>query len=569
MNDNTEFASVDAMRREAERRVARAPESLTAMSPEEIQQTVHELQVHQIELEMQNDNLRAMHAQLDESRARYYDLYDLAPVGYISVSKKGLILESNLTAATLLSVPRSGLKKLPISQFISKDDQDIYYRYRKQLLETSATQQCELRMLRSDGELFWAQLDATTAQDDDGAPFCRLVLIDITERKLMKERLHQAEKMDSIGQLAGGVAHDFNNQLGGIMNYADLLLGNTKDEKLHQYIGAIIRSCTRGKDLTGQLLAFSRKGKYAVVPVNIHETIGEVISILKHSIDKRIAIRQLLEANPPTTTGDPTQLQNALLNLALNARDAMPNGGALVFTTGTVTLDEEHCNKSTLNIAPGDYLKVTVADSGTGMDEATRARVFEPFFTTKDQGKGTGMGLASVYGTAINHHGAIEVDSEVGQGTTFTVYLPLSEQEAQESQAKVRAVAAKRSGARVLLVDDEKTVRTGTGELLRNRGYKVVTAENGVEAVEYYGKSWQHIDLVILDMNMPVMNGRDTLIAMREMNPEVKAILATGYSLDANAQEILDEGALSYIQKPYRVDDLVQQIEQALNTIGA
>ena len=175
------------------------------------------------------------------------------------------------------------------------------------------------------------------------------------------------------------------------------------------------------------------------------------------------------------------------------------------------------------------------------------------------------MGLASVYGTVMNHHGTIELDSEVGQGTTFTVYLPLSQQEVQDTQAKVRAVGAKSVGARVLLVDDEKSVRIGTAELLRNRGYKVVTAENGVEAVEYYGKSWQHIDLVILDMNMPVMNGRDTLIAMREINLEVKAILATGYSLDANAQEILDEGALSHIQKPYRVDDLVQQIEQALS----
>jgi nitrogen-specific signal transduction histidine kinase/CheY-like chemotaxis protein len=390
---------------------------------------------------------------------------------------------------------------------------------------------------------------------------------DVTEHKLLEERLRQSEKMDAIGQLAGGVAHDFNNQLGGIMNYADLLLSKTDDEELRPFIDGIIRLCTRSGKLTNQLLAFSRKGQYQVVPVSIHRVAGEVVSMLGHSIDRRIQIRQRLDANPPTTTGDPTQLQNALLNLGLNARDAMPEGGELVFATDTVALDEEHCRNSSFELMPGEYVRIKVTDSGAGMDEETRSKIFEPFFTTKEQGKGTGMGLAAVFGTVVNHRGAIEVESEIGRGTTMTVYLPLSREEPREAEAggRVAAQAATESaGAGILVVDDEEVVRECTARMLRRKGYRVATCKDGAEAVDYYRKSWQHIDLVILDMNMPVMNGHDAFIAMRGINAGIRAMLATGYSLDDNAQKILDEGALSYLQKPFRIDELVVQIERAL-----
>ena len=386
---------------------------------------------------------------------------------------------------------------------------------------------------------------------------------DVTEHRQIEERLRQSEKMEAIGQLAGGVAHDFNNQLAGIMNYADLLLGKARDEELRPYIESITRVCTRAGDLTSQLLAFSRKGKYQTVPVNIHATVQEAASMLARGTDRRMTIRQRLDANPPTTTGDPAQLESALLNLGLNARDAMPEGGELVFATDTVTLDEQYCSSSTFDIVPGEYLMISVTDSGLGMDADTRSRVFEPFFTTKGDA-GTGMGLASVYGTVINHHGAIEVDSEVGRGTTMTIHLPLSRQEARgETGADTTQTVP--GGARILLVDDEKSVRESTAQLLRREGYKVVTCEDGVQAVEYYGRSWKHVDLVILDMNMPVMTGRDVFVAMREMNPDVKALLATGYSLDSRAQEALEEGVISHTQKPFRIHDLVLQIEQALS----
>jgi len=301
------------------------------------------------------------------------------------------------------------------------------------------------------------------------------------------------------------------------------------------------------------------------VPVDVHATVAEVVSILGHSLDRRIRIRQRLDANPPTAIGDPTQFQNMLLNLGLNARDAMPEGGELVFATDTVALDREFCGKSRFDIVPGDYLKMAVSDSGTGMDEETQARIFEPFFTTKEQGKGTGMGLPSVYGTVVNHHGAIQVDSKVGQGTTMTVYLPLARQAAQDAMAGGGGALVKVTvGARILIVDDEESVREVAGKLLRKKGYEVVTAKNGGEGVEYYRESWQQVDLVIVDMNMPVLNGRGTFAAMRQINPGIRAILATGYGLDSAVQQVMDEGVLSHIQKPFRSRDLVEQIERAL-----
>jgi len=389
--------------------------------------------------------------------------------------------------------------------------------------------------------------------------------IEITERKQMEERLRHTEKMDAIGQLAGGVAHDFNNQLAGIMGFACLLQERVKDEKLRNYADTIVRLCEQSKDLTGKLLAFSRGGKYEIAPVDIHELVAEVVSILEHSIDKRVRIKQLLEASPSVTAGAAGQLQNSLLNLALNARDAMPNGGELTLRTDMLDLDETFCRQHP-GATPGRHLRISVTDTGVGMDQKTQKRMFEPFFTTKPQGEGTGMGLASVYGTVVNHHGAIEVESEVGRGAAVTIYLPLAEVPEQKKTETAVRTASPRPDARILLVDDEEPIRVTTSEMLRNRGFRVDTCRDGDEAVDCYRKSWQHIDLVILDMAMPAMDGRDAFIAMRRINPEVKAILATGYSLDCRSQEILDQGVRAFIQKPFHIDQLVETVTRTLGT---
>lgn len=386
---------------------------------------------------------------------------------------------------------------------------------------------------------------------------------DVTDRRQMEERLQQSEKLNAIGQLAGGVAHDFNNQLGVMMGYADMLARGLEPGDFKNYARDILSAAQRGADLTKQLLDFARKGSVMTIPVDMRQIIAEVVNMVTRSFDKRIRIKQYLGAEQSVVLGDPSQLQNALLNLALNARDAMPQGGELMIETSDATLDDEYCRNCTLDIVPGQYVCVNVTDTGCGMSSEVRKHLFEPFFTTKKPGKGTGLGLAGVYATVKNHHGAIAVESEVNQGSKFKLYLPVTD-EVPEPSAPVKTTAPVRGAARILFVDDEDLLRTMAAVMLRSLGYDVVTQPNGREAVEYYRNNWRDIDLVILDMIMPEMGGHEAFLAMREVNPKVKALLSSGYSMDGEAQSILDDGVTGFVGKPYRQTGLSMKVAEAL-----
>jgi PAS domain S-box-containing protein len=386
---------------------------------------------------------------------------------------------------------------------------------------------------------------------------------DITEQKLMEERLRQAQKMEAVGQLAGGVAHDFNNQLVGILGFADLLSRRLEDEQLRAYAQQIVSSAKRSSDLTRQLLAFARKGKYLATSVDLHAIIAEVVALLERSIDKRIVIKPQLQARLHTVMGDPTQLHNAILNLGVNARDAMPDGGELVFETSVIEVGATFGQTLPLEIEPGTYLEILVRDTGVGMSDEILARIFEPFFTTKEPGKGTGMGLAAVYGTVRSHHGAITVQSTSGEGSLFRIILPLASPAGPEADRAGAASAQPRS-AHVLVVDDEAVVRTLVAEQLHTMGHRVTLCRDGLEALEFYHRSWNDVDLVILDMVMPRMSGRDLFLSMRRVNPGVRALLASGFSINGEAQTILHEGVLGFVQKPFTVDDLGNAVSMAL-----
>ncbi|MHC4874727.1 MAG: response regulator, partial [Planctomycetota bacterium] len=384
----------------------------------------------------------------------------------------------------------------------------------------------------------------------------------VTERRQLEEHLRQTEKMNAIGQLAGGIAHDFNNQLSGILGYADFLSKRLTEPKLNRFAENIKRGAKRAADLTAQLLAFSRKGKFFSIPVDVHNIIDEIVSILNHSIDKRINVIQKMSAENSISKGDPTQIQNALLNLGLNARDAMPEGGELRFETCNTALDEDFCNSQPDKITPGEYICISVSDTGCGMSLEIQNRIFEPFFTTKEQGKGTGMGLASAYGTICTHNGTIKIQSEENKGSIFQVYLPASDKEVKttsSSQGKLQ-----HGSANILLVDDEEIIRELAEDLLHDLGYNVNVCENGQEAIEYYEKNWQQIDLVILDMVMPEVSGKDTFTALKKINPEICAVLSSGYSINGEAQKILDQGVKSFIGKPFDEAQLSETISEVL-----
>ncbi|MCA1785134.1 MAG: PAS domain S-box protein, partial [Desulfobacteraceae bacterium] len=332
------FPDMAKLRKQAEEKAdVMAPPSLSVQTPEAIQQMVHDLRVHQIELTMQNEELRRAHAEIEVSQARLLDFYDLAPVGYITVSEKGLILESNLTAVTLMGVPRSAMVKQPISRFILKEDQDIYYRHRKNLFETGEPQICELRLVKPEGRIFWAHLSATAAEGPNGAPVCRVMLNDITERKQaeaekekLQAQLAQAQKMESVGRLAGGVAHDFNNMLGVILGHTELaLLQADENHDLHADLKEIQNAAKRSANTTKQLLAFARKDIISPKKIDLNDTVESMLNMLRRLIGEDIDLVWQPGANQWPVKMDPTQIDQILANLCVNARDAIADVGKL------------------------------------------------------------------------------------------------------------------------------------------------------------------------------------------------------------------------------------------------
>jgi PAS domain S-box-containing protein len=431
-------------------------------------------------------------------------------------------------------------------------------------LEASAPSQAYLIVSQRDRRerrVSWSAASIRTPEGDSvGSVF---VFHDETEKHNLEEQLRQAQKMESLGRLAGGIAHDFNNLLGPILGYAEMIQFNSEPgSPLNEQADVIMRSAERAAGLTRQLLAFSRKGKTVSVEVEMHRILDDVIGILKRTIDPRIELRTRYGATNARLMGDPSQLQNALLNLAINARDAMPQGGILDFTTQDVTLDAAYCARQPEPILPGPYLEIRVADTGLGMDRETVARIFEPFFTTKELGKGTGLGMASVYSAVKQHQGVIQVQSELGQGTIITLLLPLDEKtEAAESPAGDLSLEGE---GLILVVDDEKAIRNVLDDSLQLMGYRTILACDGQEAVDLFQQHHTQISAVILDYMMPKRNGREVLAFMRQTNPRVPVLIASGYSFGADAKTFLDEGAVAYIEKPFRIQTIAEKIQEAI-----
>jgi two-component system cell cycle sensor histidine kinase/response regulator CckA len=383
------------------------------------------------------------------------------------------------------------------------------------------------------------------------------------KQKELESRMLQAEKLEAIGQLAGGIAHDFNNMLAGIMGYADVLCMSLEDGEMKEIAQGIVRAANRSKALTDQLLAFARKGRYRSIRLDIHKVIEEVVSLLKHTIDKRIRLIQDFRADSPFIMGDPDQLQNAFLNLAINACDAMPSGGELIFSTETVTPFDKNHRRFSEELKPGNYLMIAVKDTGTGLTPEVQKKIFEPFFTTKAARKHIGMGLPAVYGIVKSHGGAINVQSEKGKGSTFQIFLPLVEDQAAAFDKKEvpENVPFPTMCYRLLVIDDEEIVGEMIEKLMTHLGHTVKILNNGREAIEFYSNNWQEYDVIILDLVMPDISGKEIFRALSKINPSVKVILSSGYSINGEAQKILKEGALDFIQKPFKGEELALKIE--------
>jgi len=409
----------------------------------------------------------------------------------------------------------------------------------------------------------WWEIAGEPVYDMDGKVVGAIEIArDITEKKKLEAQFQAAQRMEAMGTLAGGIAHNFNNILMGIQGNASLvLLDKTSDHPDYERLKGIEQGVKSGAELTRQLLGFARGGKYEVKPTHLNELIESQNRMFGRT-KKEITIRGKYEESLWTVEVDQGQIGQVLLNLYVNAWKAMPAGGDLYIQTENTTLDENYTKP--FNIEPGRYVKISVTDTGVGMDKKTRDRIFDPFFTTQEMGRGTGLGLASVYGIVRNHGGIINVASKKGKGATFTIYLPASEKQVIEEKESVGE--ALKGTETVLLVDDEDMIIDVGEGILKELGYKVLIARSGKEAIELYNKNRDKIDMVILDMIMPQMGGGVSYDRLKKINPDIKVLLSSGYSINGQATEILERGCNGFIQKPFNMRELSQEVRKILDS---
>jgi len=409
---------------------------------------------------------------------------------------------------------------------------------------------------RQDGSTFWVEVALRCARIAEETRVVAVVR-DITERRRLEQRVREAETFRAVGQLAGGVAHDFNNQLVGILGHAEFLQeGLTQSPELRDCAESILVSGRRAAELTHQLLAFARKGRRRILPVDLHQLIAEVIALGKRSIDKRIAIEQHLSTERAITLGDPSALQNALLNLLLNARDAMPKGGSVRFATEIIEVASADL-KLYPALSEGRHVALTVTDSGIGIPPENIEKIFEPFFTTKESG--TGMGLAAVQGTVLEHQGSITVKSELGRGATFRLLLPLSETSPVEEPAPLSSAETATSG-KVLVVDDEVTVASIVGRTLTRGGYEVELCHSGQGALDRYRPD--AFDLVLLDVMMPDLDGVEVLRRIRAKAPTAKVMLMTGHAGESVETRLREFSDVVVLSKPFQPKQLSEDVRK-------
>jgi PAS domain S-box-containing protein len=440
------------------------------------------------------------------------------------------------------------------SVLIHPDDRErLKEQLRRRLSGEIEINRWNARGLRKDGKVIFIE-GFTKRVEFEGKPAAQGMIIDVTEEIKQREALQQAQKLESLGTLASGIAHDFNNILQIILGAGQLLGMKLKNTEFMRWVDTINTTAMRGAELAKRLLTFSRRKPVGdLKPVDLHHLIEDSVKIFKETFPRNIEIEAFLEAQNFVILAEESQVQQIIFNLAVNAKDAMPDGGKLIFRT------ENRIGNGFEAKPEVEYVVMHVTDTGVGMSDEVKRRIFEPFFTTKPPGKGTGLGLSTVYGLVKSYGGFIKVYSELGKGTKFSIYLPVyKETKVKEEKGEVKV---KKTGT-LLLIDDEEEIRMAGKEILEMEGFKVFVAGDGIEGINIYKEHKDEIDLVILDLNMPKMSGKETLAHLLLVNPEVKVIIATGYITEQEKEEI--QGVAGYIEKPFDIVKLLQLISTLL-----
>jgi PAS domain S-box-containing protein len=502
---------------------------------------------------------------LREGEATYRTVLEANPDPVIVYDMEGRVIYFNPAFSTIFGWTLEERLATKMDDFTPEENRLEMENMMRKILAGESLSSIETQRYNKAGEVVPVSASGAIYRNPDGKAVGSVInLRDLREQKRLEGQLRQAQKMEAIGALAGGIAHDFNNLLQAILGYAGLLCRfKDHDESDYEMLHRILVTAKRGGELTNQLLTFSRRVASRRRPFDLNLGVREMIKLLERTIPKMIEIKVTLAEDLKIVNVDPGQMEQVFMNLSLNARDAMSGGGTLVIETSNVTLDEEFC-RDHLGARVGEYVLISVSDTGHGMDHRILAHIFEPFFTTKEVGKGTGLGLAMVYGIVKNHDGYITCSSEPDKGTRFKIYLPVVELEPETVKAK-KEVPVEGGSETVLLVDDEEFIRELGVQLLQEAGYRVLTAANGEIALDFYGKEYKRIDLVIMDLIMPGMGGKRCVEEILEINPQAKVLVATGYSLDRPTQEVMDAGAQGFITKPYDLEKMLKAVRQVLD----
>jgi len=502
---------------------------------------------------------------LRENEEKFRSLFDLSPQAIVLVDfETAKIREINDRFCALLGYDRDeiiGSTAVELHLYAVEDQEAID----KDLSESGAVQGLAVDFATKAGPKISTQVYSQLIKIK-GQPFVLSILLDVTEQKMLEAQFQHAQRIEAIGTLAGGIAHDFNNLLMAIQGNVSLLrIKFGEVSTLDQHLKTIEQFIQNGSDLTRQLLGFARGGKYEVKPVSLNELVRKSADMFGRT-KKEIKIHHDLQEDLWPVEADPGQIQQVALNLYVNAWQAMPTGGELHLKTDNLNLGGDIVRS--FSVDPGKYVRLSVSDTGVGMNQETLERIFDPFFTTKEMGRGTGLGLASAYGIIKNHGGMIEARSNPGRGTTFDVYLPASERvckEAANGDPGSDIAQPLRGSEMILLVDDEAMILEVARELLEHLGYRVLAARSGVDAIEQYERSKDRIGLVILDLIMPGMSGSQTFDSLKAVNPNVKVLLSSGYSVDGQASAILLRGGEGFIQKPFDEVSLSRKIREVLD----
>jgi PAS domain S-box-containing protein len=494
---------------------------------------------------------------LRDSEERYRTLFQTSRDVIYITARDGEFIDVNQAGLDLFGYTRDEMMGMDAKKiYVDPNDRLLF---QQEIERRGAVTDYEVKFRMKDGTQMDCLLTSTLRQAKDGTILgYQGIIRDITERKRLEAQLQQAQKMEAIGTLAGGIAHDFNNLLMGIQGNVSLVLSDMDPSDPHyERLMNTEKQIQSGAKLTSHLLGYARKGRYEIKPLSLNQLVEETSETFART-KKEVTIHREFAADLFAVEADPGQVEQVLWNLFINAADAMPEGGELILRTANVT--HKDMTGKLYDPVPGNYVLLTVSDTGSGMGKEVMERIFDPFFTTKERGRGTGLGLASTYGIVKGHRGYIDVTSRKGEGTTFKIYLPASEKRVYEAFKHLdRLVTGTET---VLLVDDEEAIRLVGRELLEAMGYEVLLASNGEEAIELYEKHRDGIDIVLLDIVMPHMGGGVTYEKMREINPDVKVLLLSGYSIDGEATDILKRGCNGFIQKPFTMKELSGRIRE-------